>query len=458
MRQKPLRRHEPSRRALLIGALAATFGAPVPVVAAGAPRVIVVGAGVSGLAAARHLADAGCAVIVLEARDRTGGRLHTDRSLGAPVEMGANWIHGIERNPITALAKSVGAKTLVTDSDDLMEIFRPGGKPVPDRELDAAEARYARVLQKIDDEITRDADLSLRAALEARDPAIFRDPLLGFVMTDETESDIGAPADGISAYWFDEDAAFDGPEVILPDGYDAILAPLARGLDIRLGTPVTRLIRHTAGVKAETAGGMLEADFAICSVPLGALKAGRVAFDPPLPAAHRTAIERIGVGTVTRASIAFSEAFWPKTPHFFGHVAATRGRWPLVLNHKALTGRNILTAIATGPYAATVDGMTPDAAKADLLAALADLFGRQPPQSTGFVVSNWSRDPFAGGAYSVVAPGSTPDDFTALAAGIDGRLFLTGEHTDFAYHATVHGAFLSGQRTAKAIVALAAGR
>lgn len=450
-------RRDLTRRNLLIGA-GATLGlglAPLPAVATGRPKVIVIGAGVSGLAAARLLVDAGSEVVVLEARDRLGGRLHTDRSLGTPVEMGANWIHGTEKNPLTALAKAAGAKTFVTDSDDKMEVFRPGGKSVPDNELEAAEVRYERLLDRIDDDIDEDTDIALSRAIEARDPAFFRDPLLGWVMTDETESDQGAPADAISAYWFDEDSAFEGPEVVLPGGYDAILAPLARGLDIRLKAPVTRVSRVADGVVVESTAGRFEADHVVCSLPLGVLKAGNVIFDPPLPAPHADAIRRMGMGTVTRASIEFAEGFWPTEPHYFGHVAAVRGRWPTILNHKAITGRNILSAIATGPYAVLADTMTPEALKADLLAALADLFGRKLPEPTGFVVSNWSRDAFAGGAYSVIAPGSTPTDFATLAKGIDNRLFLTGEHTDFAHHATVHGAYLSGQRSAKAILALA---
>ena len=450
-------RRDFSRRNLLIGA-GATFGlglAPLPAAATGRPKVIVIGAGVSGLAAARLLVDAGSEVVVIEARDRSGGRLHTDRSLGTPVEMGANWIHGTEKNPVTALARAAGAKTFVTDSDDRMEVFRPGGKSVPDDELEAAEVRYQRLLDRIDDDIDENADIALGRAIEARDPAFLRDPLLGWVMTDETESDQGAPADAISAYWFDEDSAFEGPEVVLPGGYDAILAPLAKGLDIRLKTPVTRVSRVADGVVVESTAGRFEADHVVCSLPLGVLKAGNVVFDPPLPAPHADAIRRMGMGTVTRASIEFAEGFWPTEPHYFGHVAATRGRWPTILNHRAITGRNILSAIATGPYAVLADTMTPEALKADLLAALADLFGRKLPEPTGFVVSNWSRDAFAGGAYSVIAPGSTPADFATLAKGIDNRLFLTGEHTDFAHHATVHGAYLSGLRSAKAILALA---
>lgn len=447
-----------SRRNLMAGAaalLGGTLASPAIGFVTGRPRVIVIGAGISGLAAARHLADAGCEVIVLEARDRIGGRLHTLRTLSSPVELGANWIHGTKGNPIAALARAAGAKTTVTDFDERTAVFYPGGKAVPDRDLARAEARYHRILEEIDETLESAADVSLATALAARDPAILTDPLLGLVMTDETEGDQGAPADRISAYWFDEDGGFDGPDVVLPGGYDTILAPLARGLDIRLATPVESIARNAAGVSVATVRGVLTADFALCSVPLGVLKSGRIGFDPPLPATHRDAIARIGFGTVARVAIEFPQAFWPKEPHVFGFVAAQRGRWPLILNHTPISGHAILTAIAAGPYAEVANAMSPEALKADFLDALGALFGRKVPEPIGFLASNWSRDAFAGGAYSVIAPGSTPDDFAALAQGIDGRVFLTGEHTDFTHHATVHGAYLSGQRSAGAIMALA---
>jgi monoamine oxidase len=449
-------RHDPSRRAVLragaIGAAALLRPVSLRANTAVRPRVIVIGAGMSGLAAARRLADAGLDVTVLEARTRIGGRIATDRSLGLSVELGANWIHGLTGNPLVGLAQEAGAKLFVTDSDDRLAAFRPGGRAIADRDLDMAESRYKKVLRSIDDRLEESADLPLETVLRKADAEILAEPLLAWVMSNETESDVGAAAAEISAYWFDEDGEFPGREAILPDGYDALPALLARGLRISLGAAVTRIARTGGGMRVETAAGSHEADYVVSSLPLGVLKAGAVGFDPPLPEPQRRAITAIGIGTVARAAIGFADVVWPKAAHFLGYVARQRGRWPLAFNHVAATGAPILTAVACGPYAATVDGLSEAEAKTDLADALADTLGRKLPAATGFARSNWSADPFARGAYSVAAPGTLPGHFAALAEPVAGRLFHTGEHTDFTYHGTVHGAYLAGLRSARDVL------
>jgi monoamine oxidase len=227
---------------------------------------------------------------------------------------------------------------------------------------------------------------------------------------------------------------------------------LAKNIDMRLDTPV-RAIRHSAdGVVVETATGKSQADFAICTAPLGVLKAKAIAFDPLLPDALLASIERLGVGSVAKASIAFDQALWPAGPHWFGHVGRERGRWPIFLNVRAYSGRNILTAMSTGPHASKTEAMDRERLQNDLLDALGSMLGKKLPKSAGFIASAWSQDGYARGAYSVAAPGSTPADFDRFHAASESRLLFAGEHTDFAYHATVHGALLSGQRAAKAIL------
>lgn len=446
-----------SRRAL-IGRLGAgcawslAAGAPLAVHAATTPRrIVVVGAGVAGLAAARRLADAGHGVTVLEARDRLGGRLATDRSLGLPFDTGAAWIHGATGNPLVALAQRAGARTVRTDAGSRL-VFRPGARPVSEADLDRAEARWQAIVQKIDDEIDETEDVTLAEAIDEFDPGFLDDPLAAWTVASDTEDDVGAAVDDVSAYWFDEDEAYPGPDLMLPGGYDAILAPLAQGLDIRLSEVVTRIARRPDGAVVETATGRFEADHVVCTLPLGVLKAGRVAFDPPLPAAVDAAIAAIGVGAVTKVALRFDRRFWPADRRFFGHVDALRGRWPTFLSLSGLSG-DALVGFATGPYATVAEAMTPEDRLADVMAVLADMFGPGLPAPTGVVASAWLQDPYAFGVYSLPALGTTPKHFATLAAPIDDRLVLAGEHTDFARHGTVHGALLSGERAAATILA-----
>ncbi|NJR13526.1 MAG: FAD-dependent oxidoreductase, partial [Phyllobacteriaceae bacterium] len=115
-----------SRRQLVGGTTALASTALIGRAGAAAPDVIVIGAGISGLAAARALSQAGKSVMVLEARDRIGGRIHTDRSLGFAAELGANWIHGADGNPLTALAQASGTQTLPFDHDALAVVDANG--------------------------------------------------------------------------------------------------------------------------------------------------------------------------------------------------------------------------------------------------------------------------------------------------------------------------------------------
>ena len=119
---------------------------------------------------------------------------------------------------------------------------------------------------------------------------------------------------------------------------------------------------------------------------------------------------------------------------------------------KAYAGKNILTAMASGDFAVRAERMSEADLQADLLAALSDMVGKALPRPSGFVQSRWSQDPYARGAYSVIPPGATPGDFDRFKTAETGRLLFAGEHTDFEYHGTVHGAYLSGVRAAEAIM------
>ncbi|MGV8830459.1 MAG: flavin monoamine oxidase family protein [Devosia sp.] len=412
--------------------------------------VIVIGAGIAGLAAAHDLMAAGYQVLVLEARDRIGGRIHTDWQLGAPFEWGAGWIHGPDGNPVSALLAQTGGKTYLTDDDSLV-VFAADGSVINDAEIGRLDARAEDAALTIEDNL--DADTSLEKALNQLSPALLQDPAFRWFVTSTIEFDAGGPVENLSALYFSADENFDGEDVIPLTGYDKVLGALTTGFDIALQSPV-QSIEYADGDGATVYVGdtAYEADFVICTVPLGVLKSGAMTFDPALPGRLSQAIDRVAMGTVTKLALQFSEPFWPTDVQYFGLLTDQKGRWPYILNYRTFSDQNILLPLSFGNYAFTADAMSDTEMVADAMAVLRGVFGETIPEPVAHIATHWSADPFTLGAYSFAGFGSTPDDFEAFRAPIANTLFFAGEHTDFAYHATVHGALLSGRRAAAQLI------
>ncbi len=418
--------------------------------------VIVVGAGMAGLAAAATLSEAGAEVIVLEARDRIGGRIFTDRSLGVPVEHGANFIHGFNGNPVAELSAEAGATPFFMDHEQ-WQLFERGGTQPEDFEIDDVFDDIERIGEKMVEEADGDATQSLIDIIDFLDPALLQEPIGNWALTDTYESVFGGSLSEISALHFDVGEAYDGPDAVLREGYDRLPAYLAEDLDIRLGEVVRRIRDGAEGVTVETAKGVFTADHCIVTVPLGVLKSGAITFDPPLPDAQRKAIAALGFGRLAKVSVAFDQAFWPQEPHFLGYADTKRGRFADMLNLMPIQDAPVLTMVASGDYCETVDAMDDAALKADVLAVLRDIFGATVPEPKAITRHVWSRDPFALGAYSFIAVGAAPGDYEALAAPASPRLHLAGEHTSVDYFGTVHGALLSGERAAEMVLAAGKG-
>lgn len=458
--QAAFRRHQLDRRlllklAVLAPALAAGRGGHAAGQAMKGESVIVIGAGLAGLAAARDLQDQGAEVVVLEAKDHIGGRLRTDWSLGAPFELGAGWIHGPQGNPVSALARQVGASTYVTD-DDSLAVFTRDGTAVANSDLLNLDARYERLMAAVDDTVEASDGSSLAQAIRQVDGSALSDPLMRWALTAFTEFDTGGPLESLSAYHFDEDDAFDGDDVILTKGYDTILAPLAEGLDIRLSHPVTAIAYdEDDGVTVTSKAGAFEADYAVCTLPLGVLKAGAVRFEPELPRSHRRSIETVPMGNVTKAALAFPKPFWPLDVQYFGHQSAEKGQWPYFLNYRTFAEQNILVALSFGSYAGKVEQHDDATITGEIMTSLRSMFGAAIPDPNGLIVTRWSQDPYSLGAYSFTGVGVTPDHFDDLSEPLEDCLVFAGEHTIFDYHGTTHGALLSGKAAAAEIIEIA---
>lgn len=444
----------PTRRRLLKTAAGTILAAPF--LKAGAAKasnedfdVIIVGAGIAGLAAARYLADLDYSVVVLEAGDRIGGRIRTDWSLGAPFEVGAGWIHGPDKNPISKLAEDIGAQTFVT-SDENFQVFSEDGEL---QHKDAIYGKYKELLgiyEKIDNRF--DGDQPLAKAISRVSKKGLKDPVLRWMASAYTEFSTGAPVEDLSAFYFDEDDDFWGKDVVLAGGYDKITDSLAEGLDIRLNTAVETIeYEEGDGAAVYTSDGTFESHFVICTAPLGVLKSKAIEFDPPLPASHQSRIDRIGFGNVTKLALKFEKPFWPVNVQYFGYMGEPKGRWNYFLNYRTFSPENILLGLCVGDYPVVAEEKDDAGMIADCMAALRKMFGSEIPDPVGHLATRWSKDPRTLGAYSYSRVGNKPGDFDGLAKPVADTVLLAGEHTTFAYHGTTHGAYLSGLEAARTI-------
>ena len=313
-------------------------------------HVVVVGAGIAGLGAARSLADQGAKVIVLEAKPHIGGRLLTDYSLGAPFEVGAGWIHGPGGgNPVAALASDIDAKTFVTEDDSLIVYDATGKKASPDA-IEKLDRDISTLLDRLDEELENSNTSSLRDAIKQLSPKSLNDPLMLWALTAFIEFSTGGPIEKLSATGFDDDDQYPDDDVILTVGYDRILKPLSGGLDIRLSTRVSQVSYNGDGVSVGTDNGSVEADYCVCNLPLGVLKAGSVSFSPPLPSNHAKRIAAIPMGNVTKIALMFEQAFWPVDTQYFGFMNPVKGKFPYFINYRTFTDNNILVGLCFGDY------------------------------------------------------------------------------------------------------------
>ncbi len=425
--------------------------------------IIVIGAGAAGLGAARALRAQGKTMIVLEARDRLGGRVWTDHSWeDTPLDMGASWIQGVDGNPLSNLAREFNVETVPTDYDSLV-VYDAEGEPLTEGELGELNSFLEELIQELDEarETLREEgaeDISLAEGFENlladEDLSAQEELALNYAVNSGIEQDYAADIAELSFFYWDEDEEFEGDDELFPGGYDQIIKGLATRLDIRLEHVVSRVEYDEAGVRVTTRQGVFTASRAVVTLPLGVLKSGAVEFSPPLPNRKLAAIQHLGMGLLNKVYLRFPEVFWDADYDFVGHIAENKGEWADFLNFYKYTGRPILMAFNAAHYGRRIEAFSDEQIVAEAMKVLRTLYGPSVPEPEAWLITRWASDPLAGGSYSYIPPGASGGDRDALAEPVSDRLFFAGEATSRQYSATVHGAYLSGLREAERIAAL----
>ncbi|HTU55061.1 MAG TPA: NAD(P)/FAD-dependent oxidoreductase [Acetobacteraceae bacterium] len=410
--------------------------------------VVVVGAGVAGLAAATTLAAAGKAAIVLEASERVGGRawtVHPPSLGGAWFDMGALLLHAAERNPLVAIAKRAGEK-LRQPTEMREERTFVGTRPADPAELADYEGAWDRFTAKAD-ELLSASDLPL-AAVAAQLPD---DP---WALTVEAwEGPVICAADAADFSLRDwRTNALSGSNLVPEGGIGAFVARrLAAGLDIRLATPVRR-IAWGGPVSVETSAGTLRARSAIVTVSTGVLAAGTLAFDPALPALHQAAIAALPMGLATKIVLpAKTEDRLDLPPHCLVDHRVERAGEPMMIFQCWPYGRDYVQGWVGGRIAWALAREGDDAVADFARAQLRRLFGARIDRVFGpaALVSHWESDPWVRGAYCYARPGQAAARARLAEPLAGGRLIFAGEACHEGLAGTLGGAWESGERAAR---------
>ncbi|MDD1528586.1 FAD-dependent oxidoreductase [Bradyrhizobium sp. WBOS7] len=401
--------------------------------------VAIIGAGAAGLGAAHALADSGLSAIVLEARDRLGGRAWTvQASPEVTFDVGCGWLHSADKNSFVAIARQLGFE-LNKDLPPWRE--RAYGNAFPPAERDdfmrAMDAFYERLWQAAQKGQDEPASLSLEVGNRWN-------PMIDAISTYIN----GCELKDMSTLDWD---AYEDTDLNwrVRRGYGALVSAYGAPCPVALNCNVTLIDHSGKRIRIETSQGALTADKAIVTVPTNLIADETLRFSPRLPSKVEAAAGLpLGVDDKVTLALEDPEAF-PKEANLRGATMRTE----MGTYHIRPFGQPCIEGFFGGSFARALEDSGEGAIAAQAISEIAGFLGNDIRRKLKpLYASRWARDPFAQGSYSHALPGHAGDR-AVLAAPVDGRLFFAGEATSPTFFTTAHGARDSGERAAAEVLA-----
>jgi len=408
--------------------------------------IIIVGAGISGLAAADNLIDNGKDVLVLEGRDRVGGRIWSHLWNGVIIEEGANWIHTSDGNPITLLVEKHGFSTYETPLNSMVAYLNE--VKIDNDEYDNLVGKFWSYIL---DNKEKGEDESLAHTISDFKNKNLLSPdekmILNYLSNSEISNEYGTDLANLSRDYFDIGTGFGDGELLLPNGLQQIIDVLSDEVDVRLNHIVKKIEYQKSTVIVHAKNKRFYAKKVLVTVPLGVLKKGDIEFLPPLPISKQNAIYELGMGLLQKHWLLFDDVFWDNDVIWI--LPVNEHNWECM--NFGYTGKPILLCFSMGEYAKNQESLPDSLITSDIMNVLRNTYGHNIPDPIDVYYTKWASDKFSYGAYSFTAVGNTPETYYEIGSSVDDIIYFAGEHTHEIYPATIHGAYLSGIRAARSM-------
>lgn len=401
--------------------------------------VAIIGAGAAGLGAARAFDNSGLSIVVLEARDRVGGRGHTIMAApGIPFDVGCGWLHSADHNSFVEIARQLNFEIDSTRppwrEQSFDSIFPPKERADFNRALDA-------FYDRLDEAASTGRDCAASTYLE---PGNRWNPMIDALSTYIN----GCELDQVSII---DTAAYEDTEINwrVREGYGALIAAYGAPCPLALNADV-RLIDHSGKrVRIETSRGTLSAARVIVTVPTNLLADEAVRFHPSLPG-KVDAARGLPLGLADKVMLSLDQ---PEALPKDGNLRAAPMRTAMGSFHLRPFGEACIEGFFGGRFARQLEDAGDGALAAQAIDEIVGLLGSDfRRRLKPLAESRWAHDTFARGSYSHALPGHAGDR-AVLAAPVDGRLFFAGEATSPEFFSTAHGARDSGERAAREVLA-----